>query len=83
MTQITKINQSDAVRVGLAYLSFIIIGMPGAMLGVAFDPAIRDTFGLKLDALGALTTAVMGSYFIASFIEDHLRWHHTRLTETA
>jgi S-formylglutathione hydrolase len=22
-------------------------------------------------------------YFIASFIEDHLRWHHTRLTETA
>jgi S-formylglutathione hydrolase len=22
-------------------------------------------------------------YFIASFIEDHLRWHHARLTETA
>ena len=22
-------------------------------------------------------------YFIASFIEDHLRWHHTRLTESA
>ena len=22
-------------------------------------------------------------YFIASFIEDHLRWHHSRLTESA
>jgi fucose permease len=69
---INRTNQPDILRVGIAYLSFVIIGMPGAMLGVAFDPAIRDTFGLRLDALGALLAAVMGSYFVASFISGRL-----------
>jgi fucose permease len=72
VTQTTSINRTDGVRVGIAYLSFIVLGMPGAMLGVAWSPAIRNTFGLSLDAVGALLVAAMGSYFVASFISGRL-----------
>src|SRR5689334_3209248 len=72
VTQTTSINQTDSVRVGIAYLSFIVLGMPGAMLGVAWSPAIRSTFNLSLDAVGALLVATMGSYFVASFISGRL-----------
>lgn len=72
MAVINRSNQPDAIRVGIAYLSFIIIGMPSAMLGVAFDPAIRNTFNIGLDALGVLTTTVMFSYFVTSFISGRL-----------
>lgn len=71
MTQTTS-NQADSVRVGIAYLSFIVLGMPGAMLGVAWSPSIRSTFNLSLDAVGALLVATMGSYFVASFISGRL-----------
>jgi fucose permease len=72
VTQTTTINRTDVVRVGIAYLSFIVLGMPGAMLGVAWSPAIANTFELELDAVGALFIVTMGSYFIASFISGRL-----------
>ena len=72
VTQTISINRTDTVRVGIAYLSFILLGMPGAMLGVAWFPAIANTFKLDLDAVGALFIVTMGSYFIASFISGRL-----------
>jgi fucose permease len=73
VTPTTSINRPDALRVGIAYLSFIIIAMPGVpALGVAWDPAIRETFGLPLDAVGVLLAVTMGTYFIFSFISGRL-----------
>jgi len=72
VTALSRNNPSSTMLVGIAYLSFIVIGMPGAILGIAWSPSIRDTFGLPLDAVGALLVAAMGSYFIASFISGRL-----------
>jgi fucose permease len=67
-----SLRNRDALVVGLAYFSFIVLGMPGAMLGVAWSPHIRNTFDLPLDAVGALLVASTIGYFIASFISGRL-----------
>jgi fucose permease len=51
--------------VGIAYLSFIGLGLSGAMLGVAW-PSIRETFSLPLDSLGMLLVAGMIGGLVAS-----------------
>jgi fucose permease len=50
----------------IAYLGFISLGLPDAVLGVAF-PSIRATFGLSLDALGLLFVTGTIGYVISSF----------------
>jgi fucose permease len=50
----------------VAYFSYILLGLPNGALGVAW-PAIREGFGLPLDALGILLTAVTIAYIIVSF----------------
>jgi fucose permease len=72
VTAIPISRRADVTRVTIAYLSFVILGMPGAMLGVAWPAAIKDSFQQPLDALGALLAVSMGSYFIASFISGRL-----------
>lgn len=55
-----------ALRAGLAYAAFVSLGLPDGLTGVAW-PSIRATFGLPLDALGALITAGTAGYLASSF----------------
>ena len=50
----------------LAYLGFVSLGLPDGLLGVAW-PSMRESFGLRLDALGPLLVATTGGYVFASF----------------
>lgn len=65
MTPSTASSTRFDFRVVIAYLSFIVIGLPGALLGVA-TPHIRESFGLPLDAIGVLLFSNTIGYFIAS-----------------
>ncbi len=55
----------------LAALAFVSLGLPDGLLGVAW-PSIRATFGLELDALGALLVAATTGYVASSFSSGHL-----------
>lgn len=59
----------------LAYLGFISLGLPDAMLGVAW-PGIRTTFALPNGALGAILLASSAGYLLSSFQAGTLlvRW---------
>jgi fucose permease len=56
---------------GLAYAAFISLGLPDGLTGVAW-PSIRTTFGLPLDALGALITTGSIGYLVSSFSSGRL-----------
>jgi len=49
----------------LAGLAFISLGLPDGLLGVAW-PSMRATFGVPLDALGALLVATTAGYVASS-----------------
>ena len=55
----------------LAALAFVSLGLPDGLLGVAW-PSIRASFGLPLDALGALLVAATTGYVASSFSSGHL-----------
>ena len=57
--------------VGITFLSFIVLGIPDGLLGVAW-PSIRETFGLPLDALGGLLTAFTVGFLLSSFNSGRL-----------
>lgn len=50
----------------LAYLSFVSLGLPDGLLGVAW-PSIRTFFQLPLDALGTLLVTFTIGYLVSSF----------------
>ena len=52
--------------IGLAYLGFVSLGLPDGLQGVAW-PSIRATFGLRIDALGALLVMFTAGYLGSSF----------------
>jgi fucose permease len=58
-------SKSQLLLVGIAYLSFIGLGMSGAMLGVAW-PSMQYTFALPLDRVGVLFVTEMIGYLLAS-----------------
>jgi len=61
-------------RIGLILLSFIAfisLGLPDGLLGVAW-PSIRETFSLRLDALGMLLIASTTGYITSSFLSGKL-----------
>lgn len=64
-------RRKDLLVVGISYASFVILGMPSALLGVAW-PYMRDQFELPQDAVGALLATVSITYFLASFISGKL-----------
>lgn len=64
-------RQADPLVVVIAYLGFIILGIPGALLGVA-TPSIRENFALTLDTFGLLFVATTSGYFLASVISGRL-----------
>ena len=49
----------------LIFVGFVSLGLPDGLLGVAW-PSIRQTFGLPLDALGALFLTTVCGYLAAS-----------------
>lgn len=67
----TTKHRSEALLIGLAYLSFISLGLPDGLLGVAW-PSIRASFDLPLDALGALLVMFTIGYLISSFSSGRL-----------
>ena len=52
--------------VSLASVAFISLGLPDGLLGVAW-PSMRASFGLPIDALGALLVATTTGYVSSSF----------------
>ncbi|MEK6285583.1 MAG: MFS transporter [Acidobacteriota bacterium] len=61
----------SVLLVGLAYLSFVSLGLPDGMNGVAW-PSIRAGFNLPLDALGALLVMFTAGYLVSSFSSGRL-----------
>jgi fucose permease len=59
------------LRASLASLAFVSLGLPDGLLGVAW-PSIRRTFGLDLDAVGALLAATTIGYVSSSFTSGRL-----------
>jgi fucose permease len=55
----------------IAFLGFIIIGLPGGVLGVAWLH-IQNTFGLGLDALGLVLSASTIGRLLTAFVSGRL-----------
>lgn len=55
----------------LSFIAFISLGLPDGLLGVAW-PSIRETFSLRLDALGILLVAGTAGYITSSFLSGKL-----------
>jgi len=55
----------------LAYLGFISLGLPDALLGVAW-PSVRETFHLQQGAIAVLFFGAGCSYFFSSFFTGRL-----------
>jgi fucose permease len=66
MSTMTTPHRSGFLLIGLAYLSFVSLGLPDGLLGVAW-PSIRASFKLPLDALGTLLVMFMTGYLLSSF----------------
>src|SRR4030095_4915616 len=56
---------SSPLLVVLAYVSFISLGLPDGLLGVAW-PSMRGFFHLPLDALGTLLVTFTTGYLLSS-----------------
>ena len=55
----------------LSFATFILLGIPDAMRGVAW-PSIQSDFALQLDSISALLIAGTTGYVIASFFSSYL-----------
>lgn len=62
----------DMLVVLIAYAGFIALGMPGAMLNIAWSPYMRESFQLPLDAVGTLFVSTTMGYFLGSFLSGRL-----------
>jgi fucose permease len=59
------------VLLALAYLAFVSLGLPDAVLGVAW-PSLRDTFALPQVGMGAILTASAAAYFVSGLLAGRL-----------
>lgn len=59
-------GESKALLVGIAYVSFIGLGLSAGMLGVAW-PSVQGSFILRPEAMGSLLVAETTGYLLASF----------------
>jgi fucose permease len=55
----------------LAYLAFVSLGLPDAVLGLAW-PSLRDTFSLPQVGMGAILAASAASYFVSGMLAGRL-----------
>jgi fucose permease len=70
-----RFSQTDRLVVSIAFFSFVVLGLPGGLLNIAWSPSMRDTFRLPLDAVGLLLLATTGGYFVASAATGRLMAH--------
>jgi fucose permease len=63
--------RSSATLLALAYLAFISLGLPDAVLGVAW-PSLRGTFDLPQTLLGALLAVTAAAYFVSGMLAGKL-----------
>jgi len=61
----------ETLLLGLAYLGFVSLGLPDAVLGVAW-PSVREVFALPQSALGLILTAMAVGFFISSTLAGRL-----------
>jgi fucose permease len=64
-------SKQSLLLIGLAYVSFISLGLPDGLLGVAW-PSIRSHFHLPIDSLGALLVMFTAGYLLSSFTSGRL-----------
>jgi len=64
-------REGRALRVGIGYAGFVLLGLSGGLLGVGW-PSIRGTFSLSLDAVGVLMVASTAGYLLSSFLSGPL-----------
>ncbi|PTL80877.1 sugar MFS transporter [Vitiosangium sp. GDMCC 1.1324] len=64
-------NRPRPALLVLAYLAFISLGLPDAVLGVAW-PSIREVFGLPQAALGAILAVAASTYFVSGMLAGRL-----------
>lgn len=64
-------RKTGLLLISLAYLSFVSLGLPDGLLGIAW-PSIRASFDLSIDALGALLVMFTAGYLISSFSSGRL-----------
>ncbi|MCY3906624.1 MAG: MFS transporter [Anaerolineaceae bacterium] len=64
-------RSSRRLRIALAWLSFVFLGIPGGAIGVAW-PAIRDTWSLPTAWLGILLVAFTGGYLCGAFVSGRV-----------
>lgn len=55
-----------ALLVGLSYIAFVSLGLPDGLIGVGW-PSIRASYGLSVEALGALIVTFTAGYLLSSF----------------
>jgi fucose permease len=55
----------------LAYLAFVSLGLPDAVLGVSW-PSIRDTFALPQTGMGIILATGAASYFVSGLLVGRL-----------
>ncbi|HEX2906805.1 MAG TPA: MFS transporter, partial [Phototrophicaceae bacterium] len=73
MTQSPKLNRSGLILVGIAYLGFIALGIPGTLLNIAWAPEhMQKTFAVPIEAYGLLSIAGTIGYFIATFTSGRI-----------
>jgi len=70
MSSLTR-PASGLFLIVLAYVGFVSLGLPDAVLGVAW-PTVRDTFALPQGAVGFVFVASGFGYFLTSFFSGRL-----------
>ena len=59
-------TRTRTTLLAVAFVAFVSLGLPDAVLGVAW-PSIRDTFKLPISQLGVLLATMMAGYLVSSF----------------
>jgi fucose permease len=64
-------NRPSPLLVALAFVGFVSLGLPDAVIGVAW-PTVRETFRLPQGAVGLVFVASGVGYFVSSFFSGRL-----------
>ena len=64
-------SRSGLLLIVLAYVGFVSLGLPDAVIGVAW-PSVRDTFRVAQGAAGLVFVASGLGYFVTSFLSGRL-----------
>lgn len=67
----TEGSRPPVLLIVLAYIGFVSLGLPDAVIGVAW-PSVRDTFSLPQSALGLILFGAASGYFASSFFSGRV-----------